>query len=743
MPLVEEMPDWLTVRLPKLGTRRNDLLVATPTDLGQDGTFAEQWLLASKEKMWVVAQDGERADVRWEGDLSDIEEVTASTRIGSGFLDVKTDGVKRSVLRYSNARNKRFAQVAKSLADFIKEGTEPKESEEEGNVCPECGTAFMEGSTVCPKCMSKLKAFMRIIGYARRHRTTALLIVLLMVSGTALAFAPPVIVREIIDRVLVSGAGRAVTNPTDRLFLLVALLLATHAVGALLRIMHGRLAATVGAGMVFDLRSDAYTNLQQLSLGFYDKRQVGALMSRITHDTDHVQHFVVDGIQYIFINMLKLVLVAGIMFWFSPKLALLALVTAPAVMYCTRVLIKRLLVLFHRFFDYRSRFHALVNDVLSGIRVVKAFSREGWEVDRYQVRNESFRDAGVSLEKAFSTIFPSLHFLSTIGTVLVWLVGGYSVIAHEITIGTFFMFVYLLGMLQGPLEGLSRINHWISHSLAGAERVFEIIDAAPDVKDPAHPEEIPDMRGEVSFNHVTFGYDKYKPVLKDFDLHVKAGEMIGFVGHSGAGKTTTANLICRFYDPNEGSVTVDAVDLRNVRRADYGRSLGVVLQESCLLKGTILENIAYGKPGATPEEIMRAARVANAHGFIVDKPDGYDSPVGEGGTLLSVGEKQRISIARAILHDPRILILDEATASVDTDTEKQIQEALSRLVKGRTTFAIAHRLSTLRMSDRLVVIKDGKIEESGSHAELMKKEGEYHRLVKMQSDMSKAKVVGG
>jgi ATP-binding cassette subfamily B protein len=738
MPLVEEMPDWLTADV-----ETDDLLLAAQADLDLDGAFAEQWFLASRKKARVVVQDGERVEVRWESDLSLIEEVTASTRVGSGFLEVKSDGVKQSILRYSNARTKRFAQVAKSLTDFIKEGTEPKESEEEGNVCPECGIAFMEGTKVCPKCMSKWKAFIRIIRYARRHRTIALLITLLLACGTALRFAPPVIVREIVDKVLVSGAGQAVANPTGRLLLLVALLLATHAAGALLRITHGRLAAGVGAGMVFDLRSDAYRNLQQLSLSFYDKRQVGALMSRITHDTDHLLHFIVEGIQYIFMNMLTLILVTAIMFWHSPKLALLALVTAPAVMYCTRILIKKLITMFHRFFDYRSRFHALVNDVLSGIRVVKAFSKEGWEVDRFQARNERLRDAGVTVEKAFSTIFPSLHFLSTIGSVLVWLVGGYSVIAHDITIGTFFMFVYLLGMIQGPLEGLSRINHWISHSLAGAERVFEIIDAAPDVKEPKKPEEITDMKGDVSFNHVTFGYDKYKPVLKDFDLHVKAGEMIGFVGHSGAGKTTAANLICRFYDPNQGSVTVDGVDLRDFRRVDYGRKLGVVLQESFLFNGSILENIAYGKQGATPEEVMRAARVANAHGFIVDKPDGYDSPVGEGGKLLSVGEKQRISIARAILHDPRILILDEATASVDTDTEKQIQEALGRLVKGRTTFAIAHRLSTLRMSDRLVVIKEGEIEESGTHAELMKKKGEYHRLVKMQSDMSKVKTVGG
>jgi ATP-binding cassette, subfamily B, bacterial len=277
--------------------------------------------------------------------------------------------------------------------------------------------------------------------------------------------------------------------------------------------------------------------------------------------------------------------------------------------------------------------------------------------------------------------------------------------------------------------------------LASAERVFDVLDSEPDVQEAEEAVRIPRIEGSVQFQDVTFGYDKHKPVLRYISLDVAPGEMIGYVGHSGAGKSTMINLICRFYDVGEGQILVDGVPIKKIHQQDLRSQIGVVLQDTFLFNGTIAENIGYAKPGATLEEIMAAAKTANAHDFIVQKPDGYDTPVGERGQSLSGGERQRIAIARAVLHNPRILILDEATSAVDTDTEKQIQDAIARLVKGRTTFAIAHRLSTLRNADRLVVLKNGKIEEVGTHAELLEKKGEFHRLVEMQQEMSKIKAI--
>jgi len=337
----------------------------------------------------------------------------------------------------------------------------------------------------------------------------------------------------------------------------------------------------------------------------------------------------------------------------------------------------------------------------------------------------------------------------SIGNLIIWYIGGYQVIQDSMpgaqllpdrkvfTLGQFFTFLGYLGQFYGPLQFMSRVADFLSRSLASAERVFEVLDTESDVQDAENPTPLPRIEGRVEFKNVTFGYEPYKPVLKDVSFAVAPGEMIGLVGQSGAGKSTTINLICRFYEAQEGEVTVDGVNIKQVAQNDLRSQIGVVLQEPFLFSGSIYENIAFARPNATREDVMAAAKAANAHDFIIQKSDGYDTQVGERGQTLSGGERQRISIARAILHNPRILILDEATSSVDTDTEKQIQDAIARLIKGRTTFAIAHRLSTLRNATRLVVLKDGKVVEVGAHEELIEKKGEFYRLVQMQQEMNK------
>src|SRR5439155_16987294 len=305
------------------------------------------------------------------------------------------------------------------------------------------------------------------------------------------------------------------------------------------------------------------------------------------------------------------------------------------------------------------------------------------------------------------------------------------------TLGQFFTFLGYLGLFYGPLQFMSRVADFLSRSLASAERVFEVLDTRSDVQDAEKPVPLPRIEGRVEFKNVTFGYEPHKPVLKAVSFNVAPGEMIGFVGQSGAGKSTTINLICRFYEVQEGEVAIDGVDIKQIAQKDLRSQIGVVLQEPFLFSGSIYDNIAFARPNATREDVMAAAKAANAHDFIIQKPDGYDTEVGERGQTLSGGERQRVSIARAILHNPRILILDEATASVDSDTERQIQDAIARLIRGRTTFAIAHRLSTLRNATRLVVLKDGKVAEVGTHEELIEKKGEFHRLVHAQQDLNK------
>jgi len=353
------------------------------------------------------------------------------------------------------------------------------------------------------------------------------------------------------------------------------------------------------------------------------------------------------------------------------------------------------------------------------------------------------RDTSLQFERFWATLFPLLSFLSSLGLLIVWYVGGRQVIGGAMKPGVLLAFIAYLGMFYGPMRFLSHVGDWLARALASAERIFEILDSDPDVPDADDVVQMPHIRGHVELHDVTFGYDVHKPVLKNINLDVPEGEMIGLVGKSGAGKSTTINIICRFYDVQGGDICVDGVDIRRISQTDLRSQIGVVLQDTFLFNDTILENIRYAKPDASPEQIMTAAKMANAHDFILKKPDGYDTIVGERGASLSAGERQRVAIARAVLHNPRILILDEATSSVDTDTEKQIQDAIARLVRGRTTFAIAHRLSTLRNADRLVVLKDGEVHEVGTHDELIEKKGEFYRLVEMQREMSKITEIQG
>lgn len=729
--------------LKALGKSPEDVRVTASTDITRDGRFGERWLVGLDDRVLVLDPAPSQASVLVEIPYSEVDEVNADPLVGGGVLNVSSDGQKIALLHYSNTLTARFTRVARTLQAVSRNEALPEASDDElERSCPTCGRALPRYSRVCPHCLDKGKVLRRLLSYLVPYKTYVAGTMALMLIGVAGQLTGPLLTKWLVDLVLAPPEGQVLPDAQRIrwLFLLVAAMLGLRLTAYVCGTLRQQRSAWLGGRITLDVRRNLYNALQRLSLAYFDKRQTGAVMSRVTQDTNALQVFVVNSAQHFMVFVLQIVVIVFLLFGLNWKLALIALAPAPIVSVITFLFRKRLRYVYTRFWTSWSRLTAALADSLSGIRVVRAFAQESREMERFEEQSAGLFESEYTANRLVAFLFPTLSVLIELGVFPVWIFGGLMVIrggAGDPTYGDLAAFTALLAHFYAPLQHLTNLAETVPRSLTAAERVFEVLDTEPDVADTEKAHPLPEIQGDVEFTSVTFGYDRNKPILKDVSLHVQPGEMIGLVGKTGAGKSTFINLVCRFYDPQEGTVTIDGRDLREVRLRDLRSQIGVVLQEPFLFSGTISENIAYGNPRATPEEIMRAAKAANAHDFIMKFPDGYDTQVGERGGRLSGGERQRISIARAILHNPRILIFDEATSAVDTETEKQIQEAIERLVENRTTFAIAHRLSTLRKADRIVAIDDGRIAEVGTHDELLERRGKYWRLVQMQTDLSR------
>jgi ATP-binding cassette subfamily B protein len=714
-------------------------LCTLETDLLPDGTFGVERLVLTTDRLQVHSGDRVRVDVA----LAELHAPRVEGLVGGSAIEAVVRGEPIEVIRYSDAYAARFAPVAKYLSDFVAhreaDGTAPvlEPLAETPNRCPRCKLLLPEGSKACPSCVSRGRVILRILRYLVPYRARIAVFAALMLASTALGMVAPYLTRPLFDVVLVpQGATRSVQQRLIWLGLIVAGMLVTQLFAQLLEIVQGRIAVFMTHSLAHRLRVELYAHLQLLSLRFYDKQKVGSLHTRVSRDTEEMESILTVAAQMFLSNVLMLVGIAIVLCALNWRLFVCVILPAPLVALLAALAWRRIDRVWPRWWHTRSVMNAYLNESITGVRVVRAFAQEAREEGRFEPRSKRVADAGLAAEGMWVTVWPLLNFVTHTSLLIVWLVGGWMLLRGKLTAGTLLMFSAYLARFLGPLEFMNRLTEWIGRALAAADRIFEILDTVPDVADAGDAVAMPSIRGDVTFRHVTFGYDVHKPVLKDITLDIAAGEMVGLVGQSGAGKSTSINLVCRFYDVDQGELLIDGVPIRKIRQQDLRSQIGVVLQDTFLFAGTIADNICYAKPDATRAQILAAAKAANAHDFIVGKRDGYDTVVGERGMSLSGGERQRIAIARAILHDPRILILDEATSAVDTDTEQQIQEAIGRLCKGRTTFAIAHRLSTLRKADRLVVLKDGKIVEVGTHEELIGAQGEFHRLVRMQQALS-------
>jgi ATP-binding cassette subfamily B protein len=516
-----------------------------------------------------------------------------------------------------------------------------------------------------------------------------------------------------------------------KVVLFLAALLAAALVGWALGWARTYLLALVSERIGADLRTTTYEHLLTLPLDYFGGKRTGDLMARIGSESDRICVFLSLHLLDFAIDVLMIVMTAVILFSINPWLALVTLVPLPFIAWMIHLVRDRLKHGFEKIDRIWAEVTNVLADTIPGIRVVKAFAQEKREAGRFRDANQHNLLVNDRVNKIWSLFSPTVTLLTEVGLLVVWVFGIWQVSKNEITVGVLASFLAYISRFYTRLDSMSRIVSVTQKAAVGAKRIFEILDHVSSVPEPANPVHLEHVKGAIELRNIGFRYGN-RAVMRDVNLTIAPGEMIGLVGHSGSGKSTLVNLICRFYDVSEGSIRIDGVDIRSMPISEYRRNIGLVLQEPFLFFGTIAENICYGKPEATREEIVAAARAAHAHEFILRLPQGYDSLVGERGQALSGGERQRISIARALLIDPRILIMDEATSSVDTTTEKEIQKALDNLVQGRTTIAIAHRLSTLRKADRLVVLDRGQIVEVGSHDELMLREGAYYRLYQAQ-----------
>ncbi|MBI2298145.1 MAG: ABC transporter ATP-binding protein, partial [Armatimonadetes bacterium] len=694
--------------------------ISVSADISAEGSLGLRWLIADHQRLMVLSPNGGEPIVELDLNLADFTGVRVDNLVGCQALTAEIGADDQEIVRFSVAEAPRFAKVRAHL-DAWRKGEEPRSTgpELKPRYCPKCRQPLSRASSICPRCIDRGIALARLVRYLRPHLFVCIMVAGSVMLASALQLLQPQFGGLLFDRVFSPGTHQGheagawihwlVTSRTRNgaLSQILLLMLGFQIVSTALATWRGRISSWLAYNVVHDIRTDLFTHVQALSLYYFDRRSTGTVLSRITQDTRQMQGFLIDGVENLLDSVIKLAFIAGLLFYENWHLAVLTIVPAPLVVFLATAFWSRIRVYYSRLWHSFERLTATLQDSLGGVRVVLFWS------------------IGLS-------------------SLVVYYFGGHQVIRGERSPGEIFQFLGYLGMFYGPMGWISNLFNWFNETLGAAERVWEVMDERPSVPEAEAALALPEVGGAIVFDDVTFGYEPHEPVLHEVSFDVEPGEMIGLVGHSGAGKSTLINLICRFYDVDEGRILIDGHDLRDVSVHDYRRHIGVVLQEPFLFNGTILENIGYGQPGATFEEILSAARAANAHDFITAFADGYDSLVGERGMRLSGGERQRISIARAILHDPQILILDEATASVDTETERQIQEALQRLVRGRTVFAIAHRLSTLRHANRLMVIEKGRVVETGTHDELMAKEdGVYHRLVNMQTELSRITHVGG
>ncbi|MCQ2431167.1 MAG: ABC transporter ATP-binding protein/permease [Clostridia bacterium] len=765
------------------GITEDTIRLALQLDMDVDGRFGETWLCIDKDKMLhiISAAAKEGADsVRVTSTLVDQNlkrkhkpgkepsVVSADTfkncemqswpivDLESPYIDnfvtserflAKIGGHTTVLAQSTNARKqKMFAFV--DLMERLAEGREIEEDDpifDQFNAkCPKCGKIYADQNRkICTDCVNNSAVMVRLFKYLTEYKWSIVIVLFCMLATSAISLASPLISGKFLYDGIISETGRFHNMGLPMVWFAVGLIFVTGFGSTLINILKSRINAHMSTQVTLAMKMDIFTAMQHLSLSFFNNNQTGRLITRVNYDADVIRGFFIDQIPALIIhgvNYIGLTIICLILNW---KLTLIVFIPVPIIVCIFKFMLPKLWRMYSKRWRRSSSLNAMLSDSLTGIRVVKAFSKEAEETNRFYTVSHKLFDANLQLNMTSLTIFPVIGLLIGISCNAIWGFGGMDVINHRMTYGEFAAFWGYIGMIFAPLNFFTQFLATYTNAANSAQRMFEIIDAIPEITDCAEPVDMDTtMKGDIVFDKVCFHYTANRPILKDVSMHIHAGDNVGLVGHTGSGKSTIANLINRLYDVTSGKIMIDGVNVKNIKLKSLRKNIAIVSQEIFLFKGTIADNIRYAKPDATMEEVIAAAKIANAHDFILSLPDGYETIVGTGSRSLSGGEKQRVSIARAVLLAPAILILDEATAAMDTETERLIQDALTELIRGRTTITIAHRLSTLKDCNYLMAIENGEIAEEGTHTELLEKKGIYYRLYTIQTEAMK-KVIAG
>lgn len=738
--------------LDRHGLEHQTILLSIPTDVSLSGATASEWLIATPQSLSVVDSPGDGAvlqSVRWD----QIDEVRTVAGVGSGRLQVRQGETWTDLLRYSNALATRFHKISRQLAAAAKADTIERELFTLGDTetldpprCHECQLRLPDNvdpdAGECPRCMQRGRILQRLYELLMPYRSGAIWLGVLTIFGVAAELVPPKLQQYMVDHLLTSGgkpagAAEAVTDFRTALLVVVLALAASRTMLSAVAFIKGRVATAIGVGLTSRIRRELVTKLNTLPVAYFDRHNSGSIISRVSHDSEALHGLMHQFTSGFLLQAVKLVGVGIMLMLINPKLAMFTLIPVPLVFIGSWIFWNRVYPRYYRLRDASAKQMSALNGMLHGMRVVKAFGQEENETKRFETCNDRLNKWRLWVDITNSGYSAAMQIVFSLGGLIVWYVGGRDVIGNDMTLGELIAFLAYLAMFYAPLNALSSFTTWMTSFLSGSKRVLELLDTPATIVESSSPVAMERTTGAIRFDNVTFGYDANQPVLRGVSFDVKAGEMIGIVGRSGSGKTTIVNLLSRFYDVQEGRITIDGIDVREIASDDLRANIGIVLQDSFLFGGTIYKNLKYGRPDTSVKEALAAAKAAGAHDFICRQSLAYDTVLGQRGAGLSGGEKQRLSIARTLLYDPRILVLDEATSNIDAESEKQIQDALERLTFGRTTVAIAHRLSTLRNADRILVFDRGELVEEGSHADLIAADGKYAKMVRIQTQVSK------